>query len=322
MSDTPTAAVNDFNDLKDFHSNSVFNPFHSNRSDKYLGSVDPDSNFINLVSNVFTSCNYHYAHEFKKIYHNADCTFSTLHWNVRSLFLHYDVISKYLASLSHQFSVLAFTETWINDSTVGMSEIPNYNSHHLYRSHKIGGGTSLFIHNSLQFSVREDLNSIFINTAIEANFVEVTNCTHFGDKNVIVGCIYRPPDPANMPTFIDLLSSTITLINKENKPSFLLGDFNSDLLKYENQSLISDYLNLLYSSSFYPLIFKPTRVTASSATLIDNIFTNSLNSKTSSGILFTDITDHYPIYHFSSALKTERLKTNSDSKFRLFTKKK
>ena len=221
MSDTPTAAVNDFKDLKDFHSNSVFNPFHSNGSDKYLGAVDPDSNFINLVSNVSTSCNYHYAHQFKKLYHNAGCSFSTLHWNVRSLFHHYDDITKYLSTLSHEFSVLAFTESWINDITVGMSDIPGYNSHHLYRSHKTGGGTSLFIHNSLQFTVREDLNSIFKDTIVEANFVEITNCMYFSGKNVIVGCLYRPPDPATMITFNDLLSSTLTLINKENKPFFI-----------------------------------------------------------------------------------------------------
>ena len=46
-----------------------------------------------------------------------------------------------------------------------------------------------------------------------------------------------------------------------------------------------------------PLITKPTRVTKSTATLIDNIFTNNAN-KTGhqSGILLNDISDHLPSF--------------------------
>ena len=51
------------------------------------------------------------------------------------------------------------------------------------------------------------------------------------------------------------------------------------------------YFNLLY-----PLIDKPTRVTDSSATLIDNIFTNELCHNLTCGILFNDISDHLPIF--------------------------
>ena len=46
------------------------------------------------------------------------------------------------------------------------------------------------------------------------------------------------------------------------------------------------------ASGFYPLINKPTRITDSSATLIDNIFTNVHNTETKSGIWITDISDH------------------------------
>ena len=44
-------------------------------------------------------------------------------------------------------------------------------------------------------------------------------------------------------------------------------------------------------------MYKPTRITKSTATLIDNLFTNNL-SKTEhlNGILFNDISDHLPIF--------------------------
>lgn len=49
---------------------------------------------------------------------------------------------------------------------------------------------------------------------------------------------------------------------------------------------------LLYSFMFYPTIIKPTRVTKTSATIIDHIWTNNLEAYQSSGI---NISDHLPI---------------------------
>ena len=51
-----------------------------------------------------------------------------------------------------------------------------------------------------------------------------------------------------------------------------------------------------------PTNFKPTRVTDSSATLLDNIYTNipDICIRNESGILLTKITDHYPIFTIRS----------------------
>jgi hypothetical protein len=67
--------------------------------------------------------------------------------------------------------------------------------------------------------------------------------------------------------------------------------------------LLCDYANTfteyLFTSSFYPLITKPTRITAHTATLIDKIFTNNFDQTSSSvnAIIFSDISDHLPIAH-------------------------
>ena len=59
------------------------------------------------------------------------------------------------------------------------------------------------------------------------------------------------------------------------------------------------FIDLLSSYSFVPLITRPTRVTAATATLIDNILTNYVENINHSdqGILVTDVTDHYPVFH-------------------------
>ena len=53
------------------------------------------------------------------------------------------------------------------------------------------------------------------------------------------------------------------------------------------------------------LITRPTRVTATSATLIDNIFTNNFENFKDSfqGILVIDISDHYPVFYINRVNK-------------------
>ena len=78
-----------------------------------------------------------------------------------------------------------------------------------------------------------------------------------------------------------------------------MGDYNFDLLKNDMHIPTSNFLELMYSCSFLPLIHKPTRVTKTTATLIDNIFTNDLqvNTNTMNGILLANLSDHFPIFH-------------------------
>lgn len=57
-----------------------------------------------------------------------------------------------------------------------------------------------------------------------------------------------------------------------------------------------DFLNIMYTMSFYPSITKPSRITSSSATLIDNIFTNDAQYSCTNGLLICDISDHLPVF--------------------------
>ena len=74
---------------------------------------------------------------------------------------------------------------------------------------------------------------------------------------------------------------------------YLMGDFNIDLLKYENRKYSQTLLQCMQSFSMLPTIDKATRVYESSATLMDNIFTNDLTNNISSGNIVTDTTDHF-----------------------------
>ena len=70
------------------------------------------------------------------------------------------------------------------------------------------------------------------------------------------------------------LSNLIETRSLENEKIVSLGDFNVDLLNYDSNHDISNFLDIIRSNLFLPHITIPTRIIAKSSTLINNIFSN------------------------------------------------
>ena len=113
-------------------------------------------------------------------------------------------------------------------------------------------------------------------------------------NDVIIGVIYRPPD-TDINSFVAIITDILSVIKAERKTCYLLGDFNINLINVSNHMPTAEFLEVMYSHAFNPLITKPTRVTGNTATLIDNIFTNS-SRNSFNGIILSDISDHFPIF--------------------------
>ena len=75
-----------------------------------------------------------------------------------------------------------------------------------------------------------------------------------------------------------------------------MGDFNINLWDYSISPPVENFLNLMISRNYYPVITRPTRVAPISCTLIDNIFCNRGDEKESTGVITTNISDQYPIF--------------------------
>ena len=74
------------------------------------------------------------------------------------------------------------------------------------------------------------------------------------------------------------------------------------MLDHRTNTKVKDYLNLTFQNFLIPLINKPTRITKANATLIDHILTNDfLDTASSTGIVKSDISDHFPIFLITSA---------------------
>jgi hypothetical protein len=95
------------------------------------------------------------------------------------------------------------------------------------------------------------------------------------------------------------MNTILEKIDRENKICYLMGDFNIDLFKSESRDYSCQFVEQLFTSSFFQLITKATRITDGTATLIDNILTNNLEKLHHSvnGIVFSDISDHLLIVH-------------------------
>ena len=61
--------------------------------------------------------------------------------------------------------------------------------------------------------------------------------------------------------------------------------------------MIQSFVNLMFRHGLIPAVNKPTRITRNTVTAIDHIITNSvINAEFKTGIIKTDISDHFPIF--------------------------
>ena len=82
--------------------------------------------------------------------------------------------------------------------------------------------------------------------------------------------------------FENAINTILYKVERENKICYLAGDYNIDLLKSESCDFSNRFIEQLFTSSFFrafPLVNKPTRITAHTATLIDNIYTQTILKK-------------------------------------------
>ena len=109
-----------------------------------------------------------------------------------------------------------------------------------------------------------------------------------------MGACYRPPH-GDIEAFNNKIHEVLLSCQTREKCVYLAGDFNLDLMKRSIKSLIQTFMDVMSSCALLPLITKPTRITPTSKSLIDNIFTNNFVNDHTSYIVLCDISDHLPL---------------------------
>ena len=216
---------------------------------------------------------------------------STSHFEFRAI----------IGAFPYLFDVITVQETWINKSLEPLVELDQYS---MVPKHKLkckeGGGLCIYIRHGLKYKERPDLECPIEKQELFDNvFIEILNPDD-SKNNTLIGTIYRPPGASTVEGFTDHLDELLSKISKEKKRVILTGDANINLLKYSQHVPSASFLDMLLSYGMVPKITVPTRVTHSTATLIDHIFVNEGQNVKSSlvGTLETCMSDHYMNFIF------------------------
>ena len=258
-----------------------------------LDDIDPDIHHLNAIFPEYTShhaSSYYDLSEFRQNMTISDNDLGIIHLNIRSLVPKLDEVKFFLSSLSSDFEIICFSETWLSKGTIDLVNFTNYNHYHTVREDgRRGGGVSVFL--SYRFKAKILDNITVVEQFIESLFVQFK----YGGKLMLVGIIYRPPS-SDLLLFLSKMEDILMSIGRQKYDRVLIcGDFNIDILNVDGDASTSNFINLLSSHFLLPLITRPTRISNNSYSLIDNIFSQNLNNFTS-GILLSDISDHYPVF--------------------------
>ena len=120
----------------------------------------------------------------------------------------------------------------------------------------------------MSFKSQQDLG---INSEVaESLSIEILNkkC-----KNVILNTIYRPPN-GDIETCENYFKNPLAKNDTVNKHIVLAGDFNLNVLDFENNKKEQNFVNFMFCYGMIPTIRKPTRVAVNTTTTVDHIITN------------------------------------------------
>ena len=251
--------------------------------DKYLENIDPDNNF-----KMNDTCDYIIDSDKIVVKSPKDLAMMTL--NIRSIRKNFQYFTDLLSSIKSKIHIICLNETWLGPlDNIEDFQIEGYHTPLCQnREGNFGGGVITYIHKDIEkfkylkkFSFSDSYNHCL---ATEVNI---------NNKVTIFLNVYRSPHNLNE-LFPELFNNIIEKL--KSSTCFILGDTNYNLLNLKYHNPTEEYHNNLIAASFKPLIWKPTRVTEHSSTLIDHIWTNDLRhtSIMKSSIIVTDITDHLP----------------------------
>ena len=122
------------------------------------------------------------------------------------------------------------------------------------------------------------------------------NFLNKNSKSIVLNLTYRPPnhDPNELENDFTNILSKREITNKE---LVLVGDVNTNVLDFNESKIVESFGTLMFRHGLIPTVNKPTRVTTNTATAIDHMTANSvINGVFKTGIIKTDICDHFPIF--------------------------
>ena len=198
------------------------------------------------------------------------------HLNIRSLLPKHDEVKSLVMDSNLHF--LGLSETWIHSGIqTGLIDIPGYTCYRNDR--KIGRGVALYLRDYMtctEVTFDHELNIEYI--CVE---ISLSSSMHF---KIVILC--NPPSFKD--AFYDELSKLLKLVAHKSEV-IVLGDFNID---WSNSGKRKKLKTLMTKFEFSQLIKGATRISKSSRTQIDLVFSNKDDRILKSYNFLIGLSDH------------------------------
>ena len=198
--------------------------------------------------------------EYKALFKEKGLKF--MHLNIHFLYPKFDEI-KHIIHLNKGIDILGLCETFLNENfSENEFHLTNFQMFRKDRT-TYGGGILVYVKSDYPCWQRSDLE----NDNLETLWLEIKPDNQ---KSFLLCYVYRPPNsPASWNTNFE---ESLEKAYLENKEVILLGDFNYN---YDlNETTNSTWNALCNAHNLTQLVNQPTRVTSTSSTIIDHIYTN------------------------------------------------
>ena len=217
-----------------------------------------------------------------------------LAWNIRSLLPKIEEIDR--ISLLGNPELIGICEIWLNDNVdtcqIDISGYNNYRFDRTGESGKLKGG-GLIIYYKSQLKVYPQVTLEKCTPDVEMIWVrlELTRT-----RPIFYGLIYRPPN-GNLDNFMNELETTIFQIRSWGPCEInIAGDINVDLLSNNNKS--RQYRDGIRRLGMTNMISDSTHIKHMNYgfSLLDHYLTTDPNLHGTTGVLVTNVSDHFCIF--------------------------
>ena len=218
-----------------------------------------------------------------------------LHVNTRSIFKKLALLN----TLYNRMDVVCCTETWLDDrlpdSLIRLDNMKIYRCDRKkgindYNVHIVGRGVCIFVNE--KWSDYTKYMKDFSNVMIDYEIVTLT-ITRPNFRKLLIACVYKPPK-GKIENCIKFLKDLVVHFQNLNYEIWLLGDFNTDLLRRDDIHSI-ELLRFIRQTGLKQLIEGITRPNKRGGSCIDLIMSDCIYVQ-ESGILDDLVADHYSVY--------------------------
>lgn len=186
----------------------------------------------------------------------------------------------------YKLDVICVTEHFLTCEKIKRCHIHGYHIGSAFcREHTRGGGTMIMLKNALHAKERNDIKDMSIENEVEMAAVEIEQL------DALVVSIYRPPS-GNINLFRETICELLDLFNDSTnmRSIFCVGDFNIDFSTKNSEA--DAVVDVFGTFNLHRMFHEYSRVTKTSKSCIDNIFSNIAKNDCTTTTIELHIADH------------------------------